>query len=184
MGTAIERVRSGEPADFYFFEGPYFVKFIPETPSSNPPRVRTVAICDRVPPPGHKEGGVIEIDRATARTWHRCSARRGPTPRRRCSRESYDLWFITRSIGTGCSPGSRSPTDGAFTGDVKVVGQGGEEVQRFADVAPTGAVGAAEARSEAGCGCRSCAGGPARAVPDGLDRGFAIGIDAAPAPRG
>ncbi|XVV05958.1 hypothetical protein ACQPW3_11425 [Actinosynnema sp. CA-248983] len=62
MGSAIESARRGEPSDFYFFEGSYFVKLLPVESSAGVQLVRMVGVDDSSPPPGNDEGGVIEVE--------------------------------------------------------------------------------------------------------------------------
>jgi hypothetical protein len=60
MGTAIDRVRSGEEeeSDFYFFDGPYFVKLLPDTAEAgSAPIVRVVALDDH-----DEDNPVIGVD--------------------------------------------------------------------------------------------------------------------------
>ncbi|MFE9747143.1 hypothetical protein ACFYOT_19755 [Saccharothrix saharensis] len=60
MKTAIESIRSGEEGDFYFFEGPYFVKLLPAKVESGAAGARVVCLCDRASLPGEDGGGVVE----------------------------------------------------------------------------------------------------------------------------
>jgi hypothetical protein len=55
LSAAISTVRQKEVGDFYFFDGPYFVKIFPITTGSAPLQVDVVAVCDR-----DSDNGVIE----------------------------------------------------------------------------------------------------------------------------
>ncbi|WP_158710583.1 hypothetical protein [Streptomyces flavochromogenes] len=46
LGSAIQWVRKGEPADMYFFEGPYFVKLSPSESFRTDQKVRVTALRD------------------------------------------------------------------------------------------------------------------------------------------
>ncbi len=62
LGDAIRSARAGETADFYFFEGPFFVKISPEGRGSAGPVVRVSGVCDRLHAIGEAEGGVVEAE--------------------------------------------------------------------------------------------------------------------------
>ncbi|MEV6156960.1 hypothetical protein AB0L53_42135 [Nonomuraea sp. NPDC052129] len=48
LGTAIQAVRRGEVGEVYFFDGPYYLKFIPENRlDSTSLKIGVVAVCDR-----------------------------------------------------------------------------------------------------------------------------------------
>lgn len=62
LGTAIRSARSGETADFYFFDGPYFVKLSPQKQGPAEPMVRVSGVCDRLHLLGEEESGVVEAE--------------------------------------------------------------------------------------------------------------------------
>ncbi len=62
LGEAIRYARSGETADFYFFEGAYFVKVSPEGRGSAGPVVRVSGVHDRLHAIVEAEGGVFEAE--------------------------------------------------------------------------------------------------------------------------
>lgn len=62
LGAAIDAVRRGEVGEVYFFDGPYYLKFIPENSTdSTPLKIDVVAVCDR-----ESDEGVAQIQRSVA----------------------------------------------------------------------------------------------------------------------